>query len=227
MAHLPATPPGLPDAEGQGFRGGAALGTLVGMCAPTRGATRWARAAAFGVGVLTIAAGAHVAGGDALPSLTVLALLAIPVTVAAFALTSRRCGLALLLGSMAAAQVLLHQTLMALATPVPGDMPGQMSATSASAMGGHAMAQAEGRSFTMTAAHVVATVVTAWLLARGEQALWQLVSRLLPALPGESVVVGHGCPQTPAPADVPALVPSLVSGGVGLRGPPVRLVAAA
>jgi hypothetical protein len=225
MAHLLAAPPGLSDEEDQGFRGGAALGTLGGMCAPTRGATRLARAAAFGVAVLTIAAGAHVAGGGALPSMTVLALLAIPVAMAAVALTSRRCGLALLLGSMAAAQVLLHETLAALAPPVPSDMSDQMSA--ASAMGGHAMAQADGRSITMTAAHVVATAVTALLLARGEQALWQLVSRLLPALPGEPIAVGHERPQTPALASVPALAPSLVSGGVGLRGPPVRLVAAA
>jgi hypothetical protein len=197
------------------------------MFAPTRGATRVARAAAFGVAVLTIAAGAHVAGGGALPSMTVLALLAIPVTVAAAALTSRRCGLGLLLGSMAAAQLLLHETLMALAAPVPGGMSEQMSATSAAAMGGHAMANADGRSVTMTAAHAVATVVTALVLARGEQALWLLVSRLLPTLPGEPIVVGHGRPQAPAPASVPVMVRSLVSGGVGLRGPPVRLVAAA
>jgi hypothetical protein len=210
-----------------GFRGGTALGTLANMDVPTRGATRMARAAAFGVAVLTIAVGAHVAGGGALPSMTVLALLAIPVTVAAVALTSRRCGLALMLGSMAAAQVLLHQTLMALAAQVPGDMAGQMSTASASAMGGQAMAHTDGRSVTMTAAHVVATVVTALLLARGEQALWQLVSRLLPALPSEPTVVGCGPLQTPALVSVPALAPSLVSGGLGLRGPPVHVAAAA
>ena len=197
------------------------------MGEPTRGATRLARAATFGVAVLTIAAGAHVSAGGALPSVTVLALLVVPVTVAALAVTSRRCGLALLLGSMGAAQVILHQTLMALTTQVPSDMASQMSAHPAAAMGGQAMAQADGRSVTMTAAHVLATVVTAFLLARGEQALWQLVSRMLPALPSEPIVLGHGCPQTPALVSVPALAPSLVSGGLGLRGPPVRLVAAA
>jgi hypothetical protein len=197
------------------------------MGAPTRGATRLARAAAFGVAVLTIAAAAHVSAGGALPSMTVLGLLAIPVTVAALAVTSRRCGLALLLGSMGAAQVLLHQTLMALTDQVPSDLASPTSAHSAAAMGGQAMAHADGRSVTMTATHVVATVVTAFLLARGEQALWQLVSRLLPALPSEPVALGHGCPQTPALVSVPAWAPSLVSGGLGLRGPPVRLVAAA
>jgi hypothetical protein len=196
------------------------------MAEPTRGATRLTRAASFGVAVLTIAAAAHVSAGGALPSMTVLALLAVPVTVAALAVTSRRCGLALLLGSMGAAQLILHQALMALTAPVPSGMASQMSAHSAAAMGGQA--QVDGRSVTMTAAHVVATVVTAFLLARGEQALWQLVSRLLlPALPSEPIVLVHGCAQTPALVTVPVLAPSLVSGGLGLRGPPVRLVAAA
>jgi hypothetical protein len=164
--------------------------------------------------------------------MTVLALLAIPVTVVALTVTSRRCGPALLLGSMAAAQVLLHESLMALAVQVPGDMAGQMSEASAAAMGGQAMggqvmAQADGRSLAMTAAHLVATVVTALILARGEQALWQLCSRLLPSLPSEPVAVGHGPLQAPVLVSVPALAPSLVSGGLGLRGPPVLLVASA
>jgi hypothetical protein len=70
-------------------------------------------------------------------------------------------------------------------------------------------------------------VVTALLLARGEQALWQLVSRLLPALPSEPVVVGCRPLRIPALVSVPALRPSVASSGLGLRGPPVRLVAAA
>ena len=197
------------------------------MDAPTRGATRLARAASFGVATLALAAGAHVAAGGGLPSMTILAILAVPVTMAAMALTGRRCGPVLLLASMAGAQVLLHETLEALTAQVPGDLAGQMSAASASAMGGHAMAHADGWSVTMTAAHVAATVVTALLLARGEQALWQLVSRLLPTLPGDPVVVGSRPRRAPALVSVPALAPSVVSGGPGLRGPPVRFVAAA
>ena len=184
-----------------------------------------ARAAALGVATLALAAGAHVAAGGGLPSMTILAILAIPVSMAAMAVTARRCRPVLLLASMAGTQVLLHETLKALTAQVPGDMAGQMS--TASAMGGHAMAHAGGWSAAMTAAHVVATVVTALLLSRGEQALWQLVSRLLPTLPNEPVVVRHGCLQTPALVSVPALPPSVASSGWGLRGPPVRLVAAA
>ena len=191
------------------------------MDAPTRGATRLARAASFGVATLTLAAGGHVAAGGGLPSMTILAILAVPVTMAAMALAGRRCGPVLLLASMAGAQVLLHETLKALTAQAPGDMASQISAGSASAMGGHAMAHADGWSATMTAAHVVATVVTALLLARGEQALWQLVSRLLPALPGDPTPVGSRPHRAPALVSVPALVPSVVCGGPGLRGPPL------
>jgi hypothetical protein len=182
-----------------------------------------ARVVAFGAAVLTIAAGAHVAAGGVLPSVTVLALLAVPVTMVAVALTGRQCGPVLLVGSMAAAQVLLHETFVALTAEVPGDLPGQMVAASASAMGGHAIAHPDGWSVTMTAAHVVATVVAALLLARGEQALWQLVSRLLPTLPCIPRLLVCGPRQMPMLLSVPALRPSLVSGGWGLRGPPARL----
>jgi hypothetical protein len=197
-----------------------------GMDAPTRGATRLARAASFGVATLALASGAHVAAGGALPSMMILTILAVPVTMAAVALTGRRCGPVLLLGSMVAAQVVLHETL-ALTARVPGDMAGQMSAPSASAMGSHAMAYADGWSVTMTAAHLVATVATALLLARGEQALWQLVSRLLPALPSEPIVLGCRPLQREALVSVPAVAPSVVSRGPGLRGPPARFAAAA
>jgi hypothetical protein len=186
-----------------------------------------ARAAAFGVATLALAAGAHVAAGGALPSMTVFALLAIPVTMAALALTGRRCGAVLLLGSMAGAQALLHETLSALTAHVPTDVAGQMSAASGSAMSGHAMAQGDGWSLTMTAAHVAASVVAALLLARGEQALWQLVSRLLPALPSDPCMVGSRRHRTSALISVSAWAPSVVSGGRGLRGPPARFAAAA
>ena len=108
--------------------------------------------------------------------------------------------------------------------PVPGarckqrGMTGQMSSAFASAMGGHVMAQAGGWSVTKTAAHVVATVMTALLLASGKQALWQLVSRLLPALPSEPVEVGSRPLVRSALVSAPSLVPSVASGGPGLRG---------
>ena len=195
------------------------------MGTPTRGATRIARAAAFGVATLTLATGAHILAGGALPSLMVLASLTLPLTTAAVLLTSRRCGPLLLLGSLATAQVLLHETLMTLAAHAPGDL-------TPAGLGGHHGAHvstpgADGWSVAMTAAHVVATVVTALVLARGEQALWQLVSRLLPTLPRIPRVLSCGPRQAPALLSLPVFRPSLVSGGSGLRGPPAGFVATA
>jgi len=194
---------------------------------------------------LVLASGAHVAAGGVLPSMMVLSLLVVPLMVAALVLTSRRCGPVLLLGSLAAAQVLVHESFMAFTDHVPdGVFPaelgahhgaqalvsGQVSAHSASAMGsamGDVGLAGAGASVAMKAAHVVATIVTALLLARGEQALWQLVARLLPTLPRMPRLLSCGPRQTPVLLSVPALRPSVVSGGRGLRGPPVRFSAAA
>lgn len=205
-----------------------------------------ARAAAFGVATAALASGAHVSAGGALPAVPVLAFLTLPLTMAAVILTSRKCGLALLLSSLTAAQVLLHETLMALTAHVPGEMfaaevgahhgvqslvSGQVSGHSASAMGSAmgdvALTGADGWSGAMKAAHVVATIVTALLLARGEQALWQLVARLLPTLPRRPRLLSCGPRQTPVLLSVPALRPCLVSGGSGLRGPPAGFPATA
>jgi len=172
----------------------------------------------------------------------VLALLVVPLMMAALVLTSRRCGPVILLGSLTAAQVVLHESLMALTTHVPVDMfpaelgahhgaqalvSDQISAHSTSAMDGAAVAVAGGWSVTMQVAHVLATLATALLLARGEQALWQLAARLLPALPGKPLLPGCVPLQAVALVSVPAFRPSVVSGGPGLRGPPVRFAAAA
>jgi hypothetical protein len=216
-----------------------------GMGAPTRGATRIARAAAFGVATLTLAIGAHVMAGGALPSLMVLMSLALPLTVGALILTRRRCGPLLLLGSLAAAQVLLHETLGVLAGHAPAGLAsaqpgaghgahvllfGPMAAHTTSAMDsgmGAALPGTGGWSITMTAAHVLATVVTALLLARGEQALWQLVARLLPRLPCIPRLFSCGPRRASVLLSVPALRPCLVSGGPGLRGPPAGFLATA
>lgn len=201
------------------------------MSAPTLGATRWARAAALGVATLALAIGAHVSAGGAMPSLTVLAFLAFPMTMAAVVMTGRRCGTLLLLGSMTAAQLALHHTLMAVTGPVSGDLQAQLASAPASAMSDSAIAQvmvqASHWSIPMTVTHVLATVVAAVLLARCEQAVWQLVSRLLPVLAAEPVLIRWSPLPTLALRAMPALGHSEMSGGLGLRGPPARFAVAA
>jgi len=173
----------------------------------------------------------------------VLSLLAVLLMMAALVLTSWRCGPVLLLGSLGAAQVLVHESFMACTSHVPaGVFPaelgahhgvqafvsGQVSAHSASAIDGSASAGPGGWSVTMQIAHVLATLVTALVLARGEQALWRLVARLLPAIPGVPLVRVCGPLRTAMLLSVrPVLRPSVISGGAGLRGPPLRFTAAA
>jgi hypothetical protein len=182
-----------------------------------------------------------------MPSMTVLAFLALPLTMAAVIVTGRQCGPLLLLGLMTAAQFMLHHTLMAV-TCHTGSLAGQITSAPASAMGEHAVAvgngatalamtpattdaltqamtHASGWSLSMTATHAVATVIAALLLARSEQALWLLVSRLIPSLPSLPSLVGWPSLQTPALVSMPRLTLSEMSGGLGLRGPPLRLVA--
>lgn len=215
---------------------------LAGMRIPTRGATRVGRAAAFATATLALASGAHVSAGGALPSMIVLAVLVLPLMLVAMILTSRRCGPVLLVGSLATAQILLHETLMAVTSHVPGQMfaaelgahhgaralvADQVSAHSASALGGLAVAGTDGWPTAMKAMHVAATVVTALLLARGEKALWGVVARFLPKLLPTPRPFYHGRRLPPVHVSAPALPPSLVSGGSGLRGPPVGSAATA
>lgn len=215
---------------------------LAGMRLPTRGATRVARATAFGMATLALASGAHVSAGGALPSMVVLAALVLPLMLAAMILTSRRCGSVLLVGSLAAAQILLHETLMAVTSHVPGEMfpaelgahhgaqalvSDQVSTHSASALGGVVVSGADGWPVAMKAMHVVATVITALLLARGEKALWQMVVRFLPKLLRIPRLYSCGHRQALGLVSAPAFQPSLVSSGLGLRGPPVGFAATA
>jgi hypothetical protein len=225
------------------------------MTTPTRGVTRIARAAAFGVATLTLATVAHVSAGGATPSVLVLTGLSLPVIVMALILTSRRCGPLALLGVLAAGQVILHEALMTLSSHGSGEfltsvagaqhaahtvMTGPMSAHAAAAIGfapggtmaggpmaSVPMASAGDWSLPMMAVHAVATILTALLLARGEQALWRLVARLLPTLLRIPRVLSCGPRQTPVLLSVPAVRPSLVSCGSGLRGPPAGFPAAA
>jgi hypothetical protein len=186
------------------------------------------------VATLALAIGAHVSAGGALPSLTVLAFLTLPLAMMSVVMTGRRCGALLLLGSMTAAQLALHQTLMAVTGPTSAEMAAQMSAGAGFATSDSSMAQtmatqalASGWSLAMTATHVCATVVAALLLARCEQALWQLVSRLLPVLATEPILTRWSALPIPALFAMPALAHSEMSGGRGLRGPPARFTVAA
>lgn len=166
------------------------------------------RAGVLGGSAVALAAGAHTLGGGQLPSPAVLIPTVGLVGLVATVLTARRMRFGPLLGLLAVEQVLLHLgfglgtagpmapgagtggsvvTLMAghhdlgsLAATVGADTADPtvagtaMGALSALVMPGSAM-----NGPTMLIAHLVATVLTALVIARGEAWLWSVVSRLI------------------------------------------------
>jgi hypothetical protein len=142
--------------------------------------------------ILTLAAGAHLAGGGELPApailLAVLALTALGSTAA----TRMRLGLPAMAALLGGGQVALHQLFTAFgppaaAAPAAATHAGHLSGVDAvapAAIHFHAAGASSGP--LMVAAHTLATLCCALLLAKGEAALWALAGWLRPlaALPG-------------------------------------------
>lgn len=161
-----------------------AVGLPMSLPIPSRGVIRAARAAALGGSSVLLAATAHLAGGGMLPSAWVLIAAVVPVGLLAFALTARRCRFGLLLVVLAAEQAGLH-----FAFETTSAMPMTDSSQAAPSM---------------WVFHAMATVLTAWLLARGERTLWQLAQR----------IIAVAC-STPTPRSVSSSRRTV--SGVGLR----------
>jgi hypothetical protein len=158
---------------------------------PTRGATRWLRVGFLGGVSLILATVAHVAGGGQLPTAGVLATTALFLGFAAVGLTARRCRFGVLLGVLMVQQTLLHVLFDAAARVAPGcevtSMAGMEHAAHAAlqvcdpsvmasmAPTGHLP------SWGMWAAHLVATILTAGLLTRGEAWLWRVADEIVQA----------------------------------------------
>jgi hypothetical protein len=199
-----------------------------------RGPLRGTRAALFALAALLLAATAHLAGGGSLPPFPALALIVVPLAWGAVALTSRRRGRASVLAALAVSQLVLHQAFMALAGPTCAGaaaaapmsgmhgMSGPVPVCTANPMGdmsaGHATATG-----VMLAAHVVATVATALLLANGERLLTELPALLLARVTrwlGARVV--PALPLRPAQPRtcVTGMLAGVAAGSARRRGPP-------
>lgn len=188
--------------------------------------------------VLFLAAIAHVAGGGGLPGPLILAALASVVWLPVTVLTRRQLSLPVLGGILGAGQAALHTTFMALA-PAGSCRPGpsvrvghhhSVSLAGCSSEGAVSMVPGMDENVTsvgMLTTHALAVALTALILARGEQALWQLLAWLTPFV------------LVPQPVTVPRLRPRpwFVSShvmarqcpdtsGVGRRGPPLIVCSA-
>ncbi|WP_395400956.1 hypothetical protein ACHMXB_19075 [Arthrobacter sp. UC242_113] len=205
-----------------------------------RASFRLFRTGLIGSLIIGFAAGGHLAGGGQLPSAAILAALFAVTLVPVAALTRFRLSAPALVSLLGAGQSWLHWALDALggagtAAPEsaalmtghaghPGAItPDVLAAAGSAAAGSVHSAASDG---VMFAAHAVATLCTAALLARGERVLSALASWLRPLirLPEPPVILPA---RTPAPFPSPALLPRTRL-GVRLptrRGPPVPLAA--
>ena len=148
------------------MRGGARVRTL--------------RVALLGGGSLLLATAAHLSGGGTLPGPGVLAVAAFLLGLVALLLTRRRVRPLALLGALLPQQVALHVLFDTAAASVGGCTPVQAAhhaMTVLTCMPGHGMGPM-GYAWPMLVGHLVATLGTAWLLARGEAWCWQLVDRV-------------------------------------------------
>ena len=199
----------------------------------TRASFRLLRTGLIGSTILGLAAGGHLAGGGSLPEPAILvalcALTVLPVSV----LTKFRLSMPVLAGLLGGGQLWLHWAFHALSGAAPSAGP---------AVSGHAHhtpvlavdsfsaappAHVAAGDWQMFAAHAVATLATAVVLARGEQALWALAAWLRPLaqLPVSSTIVPG---RVPGPCVAPLVLPrdQLVRRMPERRGPPLMLHAA-
>ncbi len=153
---------------------------------PTVGWARLLRVVAFGGSSLLLAGLTHLMGGGRLPGAALLLVLGAVTGAVAAVVTARRCRLPLLLAVLAVEQVALHTLFTAAGTPgcpaaaaMPAAHGGSLACTPA--LSSSAVPDADPHALLMLAGHLLATALTAWVLARGEAALWRLAERVVRA----------------------------------------------
>ena len=203
-------------------------GSLGRVTSPNSGALRLLRAGSLTVAVLGLSLMAHVVAGGHAPSAGVTAALGLGVFWACTVLTWRRLGRLSLTTAVLASQVVLHKVFDLLAGPAScvelvHAHVGHPTAGATIVCSGPMpdMASAHGTpGLSMVVAHGMAAVLVGLLLAGGEAALWflaGLVWRPVVGTPDLAVVASRGrvaIARTVLPAR------SVLSGGVGRRGPP-------
>ena len=211
---------------------GAARKTL--PCPPGHGAARVSRIGLLSAPPLLLGGGAHLVGGGTLPAVGVLLAMA-GLVLLSVAVSGRRCRFPLLVVLLGVEQGALH-LLFGAASSAAMCMPGGSMPTGHALDTGHAGAAGPGLTsgaalqacaqehamtmgWLMIAAHAVATVLVAWLLARGEAWWWRTVAAFA------RIVTARPTRRRARPAQVTART-SLVVVRVALataspRGPPL------
>ena len=197
---------------------------------PTAGMLRSLRGVVVGGSATCLAWAAHVAAGGSSPSPTCLTLLTLAAVAAGVAASARRWTLPALLGILLAAQLALH-VLFEVAPTAAASHPvatGAMHGMHGMHGMGGVPSDAGRPVWLMPALHLVAGLLTALLLRRGEHWCWQVL--LLLVAPMRRVGTTGGLPRWTdgdrgtlwvGPIEVLVLLP----GSHARRGPPlVRVV---
>ncbi len=199
---------------------------------PSSGWTRILRVAVLSGASLGLAALAHLLGGGELPSLALSLPLLLAIGTVAALVTARRCRLPILLALLGVGQLILHLLFQA----------GSRTLGGAGATGPHAGhelcpagialpsiidANQQPHAWLMLAGHVLATTLTAWLLARGEAALWRLAERFLRATRSSLTPWPRSAARDRVLGTRPVLPSFFAPDDAAPRGPPCWLAAAA
>jgi hypothetical protein len=199
---------------------------------PLNGGPRILRVAALGGSSLALACGAHLVAGGQLPTAEVLGLTAAMLGLVSVTVTARRVGYRTLLLVLGVEQLVLHYLLTAAAgVQAASCQPGTGSvghdaalmAHSSCFMAGSGADQMSMPGWSMSVTHLVATLLTAWLLSRGESWLWELANRIVrsaTATPTATVRTMDRRPSTPPSESLNSPPPA----SAAPRGPPVPTV---
>jgi hypothetical protein len=172
------------------------------------------RSATVSLVVVLLAAGAHIVGGGTLPTAPVLLALVVLTALVATLATRFKLNLVLMAGLLGAGQLALHEAFTALG-PIRATGPAanhHLGAESLSpgmdiaAAHTHELGTAFGTM--MLVGHVFATFASAIVLAKGEDALWQLAAWLRPLLALPTLVFRPDAGASPAAVGAPdAFIP--------------------
>lgn len=181
------------------------------MRMPPRTPFHAVRASALATGTVTMAAGAHRAADGSLPAPGILLALLALTALACTAATRLRLRLPAILFLLAGGQLALHEALTFLGgagggahtAAAGGHAPGQpdLAGTlthAAAHMAAHISPADPAAAPLMLAAHALATLGCALLLAQGENALWQLAAWLRPLAELPRAAVVRPGPKAPA-----------------------------
>lgn len=184
-----------------------------------RGTLRLFRAVLITGMATSLAAAGHILGGGALPHPGTIAVLAALLLAPVAWLARRQLSFLTLLGVLGSGQLMLHEAFTSLSSralclpSLTGQMShhGQATGMDCSAAAPAPMPLHLGNgadSPVMLAGHVLALLATAWLLRRGEVALWQLLAWLRPLVqlprpagivPARQRPIATGRPYVPEP----------------------------